>query len=191
MRAGGRVRGEVVEGERVAGAGQRRVRGWLAGLRRHRERGGQRREEAVGQGFARRYGRGGGGRGAFPGTVRRAASAQLLDEFALTAAAQQQEDERVGVQQAGHLVAEGGDVLAGPAVVGTGAARVEVVRGGQQAGARLGRRVDEGVRHLLGEQRREMVGPGCDGVEEGVPAGVGEGAKPQLGTVRTGRLPWT
>lgn len=189
VRTGRRIRGEVVEGERVAGAGQARVRGWLPGMRQDRERGREGREVAVGEGLVGRYGRGGRGRGAFPGGVCGVATAQLFEEFALAPAAQQQKDERVGVQETGHLVAEGGHMFAGPAVVGTGTAGVEIARGGQQSDTGLGRRVDQRVRHLLGEQRGKVTGAGGDSVQEHVPVGVGERPQTQLGAVGAGRLP--
>lgn len=186
MGAGGRVRGELVEGERVPAAGQARVRRRLPGVRLHRERGGQRRQEAVGERVLRRYGGGGGGLGPLPCGVRGVAVAQVLQEFALAPAAQEQQDERIGVQEPGHLVAERRHVLAGPAVVGAGAAGVQVVRRREQRDPGGGRRVGQGVRHLLGEQRGKVAGAGGDRVEEDVPVGVGEGAQPQFGAVGPG-----
>lgn len=116
-----------------------------------------------------------GGEGGVPAGER-------VEEFAFAAAAHQQQDERVGVQEAGDLEAERGGVFAGPALVGAGAAGDEVARPREEAHLALG----QGPGQLLGQQGRELPGLRGDGVQESVPLLVAEGPEADLGAVGAG-----
>ncbi len=91
MGAGGRVGGELVEGERVRAAGGGGVGRWLLGVRERGQRGGERREGARGEGVAGADA-GQGGRvvrvlcGA--GRAGGAAAGEGVEECAFTAAAE-------------------------------------------------------------------------------------------------------
>ncbi|MET7607583.1 hypothetical protein [Streptomyces avermitilis] len=63
---------------------------------------------------------------------------------------------------------------AGVSPVGAGAVRVELGGLRQQGDACPAGVVDEFGGHLAAEERGEMPGAGRDGVEQGVPLGVGE-----------------
>lgn len=182
MGAGRGLRGEEVEGERVGGAGGVRVDGRTARVRGGRERRGQVRQGAGGEGFAGldRGQRGGRG-GALAGGTGRVAPGQVGEELLFAAATQQEQDERVLVEQSCRLVAERGRVLAGVTVVRAGAVGDQVADGGQEVG-------DGGqrVRHVLVEERGHVVGAGGRCVEDALPVVVVKGAQTDLRAVRPG-----
>ncbi len=182
VRPGGGVRGQLVQREGVRAAGGRRVGRGLFGVRGRGQRRRQGREGAWREGVTGPHA---GERLRFfvLGGTRRAGGAQpgqRVEQVPFTAAAQQEQDEGVGVQQPGGLVAEGGGMLAGVTPVGAAALRFQVAGARQQGHAA----VREGVGHLLVEERRDVPGPVDGGVQEPLPVGVVERAQPHLHTVR-------
>jgi hypothetical protein len=116
----------------------------------------------------------------------RTARAQLGEDLLAAAAAQREQYERIGVDGGGDGVAERGGVFAGVSPVGAGAFGVEFGGLREEGDAGVAGVVHEFGGRLAVEECREMPGPGRDGVEEGVPLGVGEDGQVDGGAVGAG-----
>lgn len=185
--AGGGVRGELVQGQRVWGRRVGRVGGREARGGGRGQRGRQRRQAGgAGQhGAGRHAGEVRCGVGLFAGGVGGIAAGQLIEEFPLAPAAQEQQYERLLVDEAGRPVAEGRGVLAGrTGGVRAGAARDELARTGQEP-------LRQGLRNLSLKQAREGRGVAGQRLQEFAPLGVGEGLRASSVRYGRARLPRT
>jgi len=100
-----------------------------------------------------------------------AAGAQGGQHLLATPATQQQQRERVGVQRAGHQVADRRGVLARVRPVRAGAARLQLARAWQQVGARAPHVVGHLGQQLTIQQGRGVADLGGDRVQDPVPLG--------------------
>lgn len=182
MRAGSRVRGQLVQRERVRAARRARVGRRLLGMRGRWQRRRERWQRPPGDGITGPNA-GEGRRFLLLGGAGRAggvAAGQRVQQLAFPAAAQQEQHEGVFVQQTCHLVAEGCRVLAGVAEVGAAAVRFELARAGEQRDPALRERLG----HLLVEQRGDVPRPLGGRFQETVPVAVGQRPHADLHAIR-------
>ena len=96
----------------------------------------------------------------------RVAAGEFVQYARLLGAPYEEQDEGVGVQDAGRLVGEGRGVFAGVAAVGAGAGGDEVAVAGEEGDAGVVGGGREGLGHVAGEEGREVGWVGDGRVEE-------------------------